>query len=224
MANDPKPSPAAPANPSVADLMKLIEAMQANQEKMAAALGESVQKGLREGMTMAAMAREGMDPVLSNARQARKNLGAMCHKCRMPVGVCGGPEMKDEPVLDADGKPMLKDGKPVTKRVEATKPNAEDANHVKMVVLPSDPAAARWFQWIGVNGVKFASRRHGQAILVPRKNDFAYILNTFQKFEQDFRQSRQVKFRQGARWAPKPIHFAGRGSPMGGGNGPRYVS
>lgn len=220
--NDQKPaSPAPAAQPTIADMMELVKSMQANMATMAAALGDSVQKGLREGMTMAAMAREGMDPNLATARQARKALGAMCHKCRMPVGVCGGPEMKEVPKLDGDGKPMLKDGKPVTERVEATKPGAEDANHVKMVVLPSDPAAARWFQWIGINGVKFASRRHGQPILVPRKNDFQGILNTFQNFEQDFRQSRKVRFNQGARWAPKPLAFAGRGSPL---NRARMVS
>ena len=209
MANDPRPNDTKPAAQlTVADLMELLKAQQATNEKLVAALGDSVQKGLREGLTMAAMARDGMDPVLANARQARKALGSMCSKCRMPTGVCGGPEMKTEAVLDAEGKPTLKDGKPVTRQVEATKANAEDANHVKMVVLPNDPAAARWFQWIGINGVKFASRGRGQAILVPRKNDFATILNTFSNFEADFRTSRKIRFNQGKLWEkPKPIHF-----------------
>ena len=119
---------------------------------------------------------------------------------------------------------MLKDGKPVTRKVEAAV-NAEDANHVKMVVLPSDPAAARWFQFIGLNGVKFASRAPGRAILVPRKNDFSGILSTFSRFEAEFKGSRKVKFNRGARWDPQPLQFAGRGSPMGGSSrGPRYVS
>jgi hypothetical protein len=219
--NDP---PKTPAQPTVADVMKLVEGIQASMEKMGAALGDSLQKGMREGLTMAAMAREGMDPNLAKARELRQSLGGECPKCRMPMRVCGGPEMKEVPVLDADGKPTLKDGKPVTRKVEATKPDAEDINHVKMVVMPNDPNAARWFQFIGLNGVKFASRRRGRAILVPRKNDFAYMLNTFSNFEHNFRQSRKVKFDRGARWNPSPLHFAGRGSPMSGGSGVRYVS
>ncbi len=214
MANPNDPKPSTPAQPTFADVIELVKAMQANIDKLGAAMGDSLQKGMREGMTMAAMAREQADLNLGTARQARKNLGPTCHKCRLPTGVCGGPEMKAVPVLDKDGKPELKDGKPVTRQVEATKPGDEDANHVKMVVLPDDPAAARWFQWIGLNGVKFASRGRGQAILVPRKNDFATILNTFQNFEQDFRQSRKVRFNQGARWKPNPIHFAGKNSPV----------
>jgi hypothetical protein len=221
MANEtPKP----PAAPTVADLMVLMEKLNESNNKLIAAFGDKVEKALREGPVMAAMAREQMDPSMAKARELRQSLGGECPKCRMPMRVCGGPEMKDEPVLDDKGQPVTKDGKPVTRKVEATKSDAEDANHVKMVVMPNDPNAARWFQFIGLNGVKFASRRRGRAILVPRKNDFAYMLNTFSNFENDFRQSRKVRFNQGARWSPSPIHFAGKGSPMSGGRGVRYVS
>jgi len=214
--NDQKPA----AQPTVADLVELMKSMQEANLKMVAALGDTMSKNLKEGLAMAEMARSAADLNLANARNARRNLGAQCHKCRLPVKVCGGPEMKTVPKLDAEGKPMLtSDGKPVTMQVEATKANAEDANHVKMVVLPSDANAAKWFQWIGINGVRFASRGRGQAILVPRKNDFAAILNTFTNFETDFRGARKVRFNQGHRASPKPIHFhnvptAGRGARL----------
>lgn len=202
--NDPKPA----VQPTMSDIMALMQSMQEANLKMVAALGDTMSKNLKEGLAMAEMARLQTDLNMENARQARRNLGSQCHKCRLPVKVCGGPEMKTMPKLDGEGKPMLTaDGKPITVQVEATKANAEDANHVKMVVLPSDGNAAKWFQWIGINGVKFASRGRGQAILVPCKNDFASILNTFTNFETDFRGSRKVRFNQGHRASPKPIHF-----------------
>lgn len=211
--NDP------PKQPTVADMMELVKSMQEGNLKMVSALGDTMAKNLKEGLAMAEMARVQADLNMENARHARRNLGATCHKCRMPVKVCGGPEMKTVPKLDNEGKPMLADGKPVTMQVEATKASEADANHVKMVVLPSDANAAKWFQWIGINGVRFASRGRGQAILVPRKNDFAAILNTFTNFETDFRGSRKVRFNQGHRASPKPIHFhnvptAGRGARL----------
>lgn len=146
-------------------------------EKLTKSIGDALSKGLSEGLGIAEVARNAAAVELASKKKGFIP-GPTCFKCRQPVNVCGGPEMKDE--LD-------KDGKPTGKKVQATKDNQPDANHDLMAVQVEDSEAEKYFRGVYINSVKYRSRSNGHKILVPKQNDIAAICSTFVKNERDQR-------------------------------------
>jgi len=174
------------STPTIESLSASIEAL----TKAMASMAEGVPNAIKEGMTMASVAASrGKPSDAALARAVAKRSGARCTKCHLPVSLCGGPEMVlvQEPKLDEHGKPVMKDGKPVTVEVrkQRFKDREEDANHVLMVVLPPPPAD-RFFQGIIVSGRTFLSKHQNHQILVPRKNDFKHMLQLKTEVEREF--------------------------------------
>lgn len=182
-------------NITVESLAATVEAL----TKAVASLAESVPNAIKDGMTMAGVAgARTTAPAEASLARARANLGGpRCPKCYLPAVMCGGPEMVlvKRPKLDESGKPIVgKDGKELLVEVRELKtdkdgkPLDEDCNHVRMVVLPQDATAARFFQGIRLGGRVFASKHPNHQILVPRRNDFPTMLQAFGDAESDFRE------------------------------------
>lgn len=152
-------------------------------KELTLAIGKSISEGLSNGLSLAEMARNEAAKLINEKKKGFMP-GPTCFKCRQPINVCGGPEMKK--ALDKDGKEVLgPDGKVVM--VQATKDNEADANHELIAVQVNDNEAERFFQGVVINSVKYRSRSNGHRILVPKNNDIAAICSTFEKNEKDQR-------------------------------------
>lgn len=213
MANEPvKPNaPAIPANLTAQQLIEILQQQNKTLVEALSAMGtnikEGVSQGLSQGLTMAEMARsKAQEDLLDTSRKQLKALGAPCPKCRMPINVCGGPEYEQEkdkdgqPVfqLDAEGKQVLKNGKPVPVYSNVMV-KGEDKNHAMLVVMPQSPYARRWFSHRGIhiNGVHFQSNHAQHRIPVPRNNDIAGMLQSYEQVEEEARQGRVREWNSG---------------------------
>lgn len=152
-------------------------------ERLTKSISEALKSGLSEGIGLAEVARNEAAKLL-NEKKKGFIPGPTCFKCRQPVNVCGGPEMKAK--VDDQGKPVLdSNGKPIM--IQATKDNQPDANHDLIAVQVNDSEAEKYFRGVFINSVKYRSRSNGHKILVPKMNDIAAICSTFEKNERDQR-------------------------------------
>ena len=75
---------------------------------------------------------------------------------------------------------------------------AETHPHRKMVVYPSNPRLAKWWQGIMLNGVYYSSNNSNHKITVPADVNFEYIIQEFEKNEEEQQQGRFANHDSGA--------------------------
>lgn len=161
--------------------------------RISEAMKDGLKEGLGSGLQLAEMARNEAAKLLAEKKRGFVPMAA-CMKCRQPINVCGGPEMKK--LLDKDGKEVLgPDGK--VQMVQATGDREADANHELIVVNVGDREANKFLTCVIINSVKYRSGRAGHRILVPKNNDIAAILSNFEKTEIDQRQGKETQYNSG---------------------------
>lgn len=157
-------------------------------EKLTKGISEALKNGLSEGIGLAEVARNEAAKLLTEKKRGFVPQAA-CMKCKQPINVCGGPEMKDE--LDDKGKPT-------GRKIQATGDREADANHVLMVVDVNDRDASKYLTYVVINSVKYRSGRPGHKVLVPKNNDIAAILSNYEKTEIDQRQGKVTQYNSGS--------------------------
>lgn len=174
-------------------------------EKLTKGISEALKNGLSEGIGLAEVARNEAAKLINEKKRGFVPQAA-CMKCRQPVNVCGGPEMKRIQVakdgklqFDKDSNPVWeKDDNGRDKLVQATGDREPDANHVLMVVDVGDRDASKYLTYVVVNSVKYRSGRPGHKVLVPVHNDIQAILSNYEKTEIDQRQGKEVQYNSGS--------------------------
>lgn len=136
----------------------------------------------------------------TKAIKAKQALQEKCSVCRQIVGDgkgrgCGGPwrrnpvtgEYITEPMVDADGKPVLgPDEKPIMRRIEDP-----GQFHILRDVFPTDPIAAEYWSGITINGALYMSNGPGHKIWVPRNSDIDSIISAYSEGERIQRNGRK---------------------------------
>ena len=69
--------------------------------------------------------------------------------------------------------------------------------HVKMAVFPQERRLGKWFQGVKLNGVLYLSNHANHEITVPKHNDFASIISTWEENERVTAQGRVAEHDSG---------------------------
>lgn len=86
--------------------------------------------------------------------------------------------------------------------------------HAQMVVFPSDPRKAKFFQGVIINGVKYDSVVPGRAILVPKANNILETIARWEVNEDETQNGKQLFLESGSvsmggshNWKPAPARL-----------------
>lgn len=69
--------------------------------------------------------------------------------------------------------------------------------HVQMFVGPKNARRVKWFPGCYLNGVQYISTHPGHRVVVPKDNNFAHQIASWEQSEEDLRTGREIRHNSG---------------------------